>query len=37
MANEQHKEILQLTAVANLAHFCIENLNMNGYLTIKKT
>ena len=29
MANEQNKEILQLsTAILNLDHFCIESLNI---------
>ena len=28
MANEQNKEILQLTAIVNLDHFCIESLNI---------
>ena len=28
IANEQNKEILQLTAIMNLDHFCIESLNM---------
>ena len=28
MANKQNKEILQLTAIVNLDHFCIESLNI---------
>ncbi len=36
MANEQDKEILQLTAIVNLDHICTENLNMSGYTSIKK-
>ena len=28
MANEKKKEILQLTAIVNLDHFCIEGLNI---------
>ena len=28
MANEQNKEILQLTAIVNLDHFYIESLNI---------
>ncbi len=31
MANEQNKEILQLTAIVNLDHFCIEILNIKQH------
>ena len=37
MANEENKKKLQLTAIVNFGHFCIENLNMNSYIPIKKT